>query len=95
MCTQKAKFMSAIESVGIREFRAHLYKYTRENQEPIALTSHGETIGYYIPAQPQPQKKDLESLRQAVTKLSNMLAEKGLSEDDIVADFQELRKQSN
>ncbi len=90
MCTQKVKFMSAIESVGIREFRAHLYKYTRENQEPIALTSHGETIGYYIPA--QPQKKDIESLRQAITKLSNMLAEKGLSEDDIVADFQELRK---
>lgn len=45
--------MSAIKLVGIREFRAHLYKYTRENQEPIALTNHGETIGYYIPAQPQ------------------------------------------
>lgn len=87
--------MSAIKSVGIREFRAHLYKYTKENQETIALTNHGETIGYYIPAHPQPQKKEIESLRQAVTKLSNMLAEKGLSEDDIVADFQELRKQSN
>lgn len=87
--------MSEIESVGIREFRDHLYKYTRENQEPIALTNHGETIGYYIPAQPQPQKKDIESLRQAVTKLSHMLAEKGLTEDDIVTDFQELRKQSN
>ncbi len=59
------------------------------------MTAHGETIGYYIPAQPQPQKKDIESLRQAITKLSNMLAEKGLSEDNIVADFQELRKQSN
>jgi len=72
-----------------------LYKYTRENQEPIALTNHGETIGYYIPAQSQSQKKDLESLRQAVTKLSNMLAETGLTEDDIATDFQELRKQSN
>lgn len=87
--------MSAIQSVGIREFRDHLYKYTRENQEPVALTNHGETIGYYIPAQSQSQKKDLESLRQAVTKLSNMLAEKGLTEDDIATDFQELRKQSN
>ncbi|MTJ49663.1 prevent-host-death family protein [Dolichospermum sp. UHCC 0259] len=86
--------MSTIPTVGIREFRARLYKYTKENQEPIALTSHGETIGYYIPAQAQPQKKDIESLRQAVTKLSNMLAEKGLTEDDIIADFQEFRKQS-
>lgn len=59
MRTQKVKFMSTITSVGIREFRYHLYKYTKENQEPIALTSHGETIGYYIPAQPQPQKKRL------------------------------------
>ncbi|MEC4814392.1 MAG: prevent-host-death family protein [Scytonema sp. PMC 1069.18] len=87
--------MSEIESVGIREFTEHLYKYTRENQEPIALTNHGEMIGYYIPAQPQPQKKDIESLRQAVTKLGNILAEKGLTEDDIVTDFRELRKQNN
>ena len=86
--------MSTITSVGIREFRSHLYKYTKENQEPIALTSHEETIGYYIPAQPQTQKKEIESLRQAVTKLSNMLVEKGLSEDDLVADFQEFRKMS-
>jgi len=85
--------MSAIESVEIREFRDHLYDYTRKNQEPIALKERGETIGYYIPA--QPQKKDIGSLRQSVTKLSNMLAEKGLTEDDIVTDFQELRKQSN
>ncbi|TRV28767.1 MAG: prevent-host-death family protein [Microcystis wesenbergii Mw_MB_S_20031200_S109D] len=87
--------MSAIQSVGIREFRDHLYKYARENQEPIALINNGETIGYYIPARSQSQKKDLESLRQAVTKLSNMLAETGLTEDDIATDFQELRKQSN
>ncbi len=88
------KLMSIIPLVGIREFGAHLYKYTKENQAPIALTSHGETIGYYIPAQPQAHKKDIESLRQAVIKLSNILAEKGLSEDDIVADFQEFKKQS-
>lgn len=95
MCIQQVKCMSEIASVGLREFRAHLYKYTKENQEPIALTSHGETIGYYIPAQPQPQKKEIESLQKAITKLSNMLLEKGLSEDDIVADFQEFRKQSD
>ncbi|MBR8832290.1 MAG: hypothetical protein N5P05_001999 [Chroococcopsis gigantea SAG 12.99] len=86
--------MSQVKSVGIREFREHLYKYTRENQEPIALTSHGETIGYYIPAGPKRERKDIESLRQAVAELSNILAGKGISEDDIVADFKELRKQS-
>ncbi len=85
--------MSNIESVGVREFRDHLHKYTKENREPIALTSHGETIGYYIPARQKPEKKEIESLQEAVAKLSQMLTEKGLSEDDIVADFQELRNQ--
>jgi hypothetical protein len=85
--------MSEIESIKISEFKEHLGEYTRKNSKPIALTNDGETIGYYIPTQPQPQKKGLEFLRQSVVKLSNMLAEKGLTEDDIVADFQELRKQ--
>lgn len=84
-----------MQSVGMRDFRDNLHKYTKQNQEPIALTSHGETVGYYIPAQISPQKKDLESLRNAVTKLSAILAEKGLSEDDIVADFQALRNQKD
>lgn len=87
--------MSNIESVGIREFRANLYRYTQENREPIALTSHGETIGYYIPARQKPEKKEIESLQQAITKLSQMLVEKGLSEDDIVADFQQFRNQEH
>lgn len=87
--------MSSLQSIGMREFREHLYKYTKQNKEPLALTSHGETIGYYIPAGTTPEEKDLESLRNAVTKLSTMLAEKGLSEDDIVADFQELRNSTS
>ncbi|MGK7879753.1 MAG: prevent-host-death family protein [Crocosphaera sp.] len=84
--------MSEIEAVGMGEFRNHLDRYTQENQEPIALTSHGETIGYYIPAQTQPHKKNIGSLQQAVNKLNKMLAEKGLSEEDIVQDFQLLSK---
>jgi PHD/YefM family antitoxin component YafN of YafNO toxin-antitoxin module len=93
VCTQDKK-MSAIKSVGIREFRANLYKYTRKNQEPIALTSHGETIGYYIPAQTRPQQKEIESLQKAVSQLSRLLTEKGISEDDIVADFQEFKNRA-
>jgi PHD/YefM family antitoxin component YafN of YafNO toxin-antitoxin module len=76
------------------EFKNHLHKHIEEKQQPIALTNHNEIIGYYIPKQPQPPKKDLESLQKSVTRLSNILAEKGISEDDIVADFQQLRKQA-
>jgi len=40
--------------VGVKEFRAHLLSYL-ESVFPIAITRHGETIGYYIPAHPWSQ----------------------------------------
>ena len=41
--------MSNIQSVGIREFRSNLHKYTVRQQQPIAITSNGRPIGYFIP----------------------------------------------
>ncbi|MGI0483426.1 hypothetical protein ACN4EE_21920 [Geminocystis sp. CENA526] len=49
-----------------------------------------ETITYSSVPQIKPQ--EIESLKKAVIKLSQILAEKNLTEDDIVADFQELKK---
>jgi len=40
--------MSTIESVAIHEFRDHLDNYTRENQEPIALTEGGERCFFVL-----------------------------------------------
>ncbi len=77
-----------IQSVGIKEFRANLHKYTQQNSEPIAITSHGVPIGYYIPTQPNPQKQDLIALQEAVQKIKHLLETKGISEDDLLADFQ-------
>lgn len=81
-----------IESIGIRDFRANLHKYTKDNQHPIAVTSHGECIGFYIPARQSHHERDLESLRQATAKLSTMLKSSGVSVDEIIKDFQEARK---
>jgi antitoxin (DNA-binding transcriptional repressor) of toxin-antitoxin stability system len=39
--------------VGIREFRSQLPHYLLEVGQPLAITRHGETIGYYIPTQDQ------------------------------------------
>lgn len=77
-----------LQSVGLREFRAHLHKYTRQQDDPIAITSHGETIGYYIPAQPSPQAQQFSALQKAVRKLAAILDASGVDADDIVADFQ-------
>ncbi|MBE9231463.1 prevent-host-death family protein [Cuspidothrix issatschenkoi LEGE 03284] len=76
-----------IQSVGIKEFRANLHKYTQQTSEPIAITSHGVPIGYYIPTQPSPQKQDLIALQEAVQKIKQLLEIKGISEDDLFNDF--------
>jgi PHD/YefM family antitoxin component YafN of YafNO toxin-antitoxin module len=77
-----------IQSVGIKEFRANLHKYTQQTSEPIAITSHGVPIGYYIPTQPTPQKQDLMALQEAVQKIQQLLETRGMSEDELFADFQ-------
>ena len=81
-----------IQSVGIKEFRANLHKYTQQTSEPIAVTSHGVPIGYYIPTQPTPKTQDLIALQQAVQKISQLLQTKGISEEELFADFQKARK---
>jgi PHD/YefM family antitoxin component YafN of YafNO toxin-antitoxin module len=48
--------MERIQSVAIREFRANLHKYTRQASDPIAITSHGEAIGYYVPVRLAPEQ---------------------------------------
>lgn len=71
--------------VGVREFRANLPTYL-ESVSPVAITRHGETIGYYIPTRRGRPQAEVEDLKEAATKLAAMLAEKGVSEDDLVAD---------
>ena len=81
-----------IQSVGIKEFRANLHKYTQQTSEPIAITSHGVPIGYYIPTQPTPQKQDLMALQAAVQKIKQLLETSGISEDELFADFQNAKE---
>jgi len=83
--------MSEMQSVGVREFRANFHKYTVEKDTPINITSHGETLGYYIPARSAPTKRDFEALRNASKRIRELLEAHNISEDDIVADFQKAR----
>ncbi|MEM9777453.1 MAG: type II toxin-antitoxin system prevent-host-death family antitoxin [Chloroflexota bacterium] len=80
-----------IQTVGIREFRAKLHKYTKENNEPIAITSHGEPIGYFIPVGKQPSERDFEALMRASEKISSMLADLDVDIDELVEDFKKSR----
>ena len=82
--------MTALLKVGMREFRAHLQQYILTSS-PVAITRHGETVGYYIPTKSHAENSDIAALKQAAMKLDNLLSEYGLSEKELFSDFQELK----
>jgi antitoxin (DNA-binding transcriptional repressor) of toxin-antitoxin stability system len=77
--------------VGIREFRAHLPHYLLETGRPVAVTRHGETIGYFIPSRDTKMSDEIAALKAAAAKLDELLAAEGISEDELVAEFRRLR----
>lgn len=83
-----------IQSVGIKEFRANLQKYTKQTSDAIAITSHGVPIGYYLPTQPTPHKQDFIALQEAAEKIRQLLETRGITEDNLLADFQNAQKSS-
>jgi len=78
--------------VGIREFRASLAEYI-ESGTPVAITRHGQTIGYFIPARGQ-SEAELAALKQASKTLDELLTRCEVDTEVVVADFKKARKQA-
>ena len=76
--------------VGVKEFRANLPAYL-ESTVPLAITRHGETIGYYIPARQGRSQAELAALEQAAATLTTMMSALRVSEEDVVAEFKARR----
>jgi PHD/YefM family antitoxin component YafN of YafNO toxin-antitoxin module len=80
------------QKVGIREFRDKLAAYLLESDKALAITRHGDTIGYYLPARRKRSEADREALRQAGERMEEMMEAAGVTEDEIIEDFQRWRK---
>jgi hypothetical protein len=81
----------ATQKVGIREFRAGLADFVTSDV-PIAITKHGRTVGFFVPANVD-RAADVAALKSAAAKLDQLL---DLSEPDIdliVDEFGDLRHQ--
>jgi PHD/YefM family antitoxin component YafN of YafNO toxin-antitoxin module len=78
--------------VGIREFREKLATYLLESDQAVAITRHGDTVGYYIPARRKRSDADRFALKEAAARLQKALAAEGISEDEIVKDFKRWRR---
>lgn len=77
--------------IGMREFRENLAGYL-ESGRPLAITRHGETLGFYIPAQKRSRKAEIAAMRAAAKELDQMIASLGASEDELMEDYKEIRR---
>lgn len=77
-------------TVGVREFRQGLADYI-DQEEPVTVTRHGETVGLFIPVH-RDRKAEIAAYVKAAKKADVLLTEWGMSEDQVVAEFDALRK---
>lgn len=76
--------------VGVREFRADLADYITSST-PVAVTRHGQTVGYFIPTQGQ-LEADLAALKKASKALDKLLEAQEMDLESVVADFKAAKR---
>jgi PHD/YefM family antitoxin component YafN of YafNO toxin-antitoxin module len=79
--------------VGIREFRDKLATYVLESDAPVAITRHGDTVGYFLPVRRKRSDADRAALQEAAAKWQAIMDAEGIDEDEVVAEFKRRRKQ--
>jgi antitoxin (DNA-binding transcriptional repressor) of toxin-antitoxin stability system len=81
------------EKIGMREFRENLAGYL-ERGRPLAITRHGQTLGFFIPAQKRSRKAEVEAMRAAAQELDSMIANWGASEDELVGEIRRVARET-
>lgn len=76
--------------VGIREFRSDLAEYIASST-PVAVTRHGQTVGYFIPTQGHAEA-DITALKRASKALDKLLQAHEVDIESVLADFKSARK---
>jgi hypothetical protein len=77
--------------VGIREFRARLAEFLLKGDRPVAVTRHGATIGYFIPARAGQASLDRAALKEAASQVDEMLKAANFQEKEIEEISKEFR----
>jgi PHD/YefM family antitoxin component YafN of YafNO toxin-antitoxin module len=79
------------QKVGIREFRDNLSTYLLESDAPVAITRHGDTVGFYLPARRKRNESDRAALQEAAARWQAIMTEAGVDEDTAVEEFKQWR----
>ncbi len=80
-------------SIGIREFRDNLASYLLESEGPLAITRHGDTIGYYLPTKRKRTEAEKKAIEEAGVRMQEMMKAAGVTEDEIIEDFKRWRRE--
>lgn len=78
--------------VGIREFRSDLAEYIASNT-PVAVTRHGQTVGFFIPTQGQVEA-DIAAIKKASKMMDKLLLAHNVDINSVVAEFKTARKKA-
>jgi antitoxin (DNA-binding transcriptional repressor) of toxin-antitoxin stability system len=85
--------MKGLKTVGVREFREDLATYLHSD-EPIAVTRHGQTVGIFIPTDPEHSEARWTAFEKAAARLDAILEKYGITEDEVIDEFERLRRES-
>lgn len=77
-------------TVGVREFRQDLADYI-DGDEPVTVTRHGRRVGVFIPTRGD-RAEAIAAYQAATEKLHALMAEQGIDEDEVIAEFDTARK---
>ena len=84
---------ASVKSVGVREFREQLATLLLSD-EPIAITKHGLTVGYYLPTHHPVSEAEGQALQAAAERLHALLEAKGLDPEVLIREAKALRKEA-
>ena len=79
-----------MEAIGVREFRENLSEYL-DNGAPVAISRHGETVGYYVPVARKRTEQEWAEFDRMAARIDRMISDLGLTEDEIIEDFKKWR----
>jgi antitoxin (DNA-binding transcriptional repressor) of toxin-antitoxin stability system len=83
--------MSTVKSVAVAEFREKFAEHLM-SPDPIAITKHGLTVGYYIPTHHSVSRESEQALEEATKRLATMFAKRGVDPEDLIQEAIALRK---
>jgi len=79
----------ATQTVGIQEFQENVTAYL-EGHQTLAITKHGETIGFFVPTH---KPEDLGGSDAAESEVDALVASWGATEEELMAEIDKIRRE--